>query len=440
MSRICIDFLAESFLFDTNNIKNFFRDYSDETIDAEITRYRQYIIEKAHDLSAFVFFKGNNTISFDSFSQMVPINTLKSVLLLADTVYLNDPLFALSEKHSEVTIAFAKATGQDISYKIQRNQLCDVLNYMKALQPAIGMDSIIFLPLSYFHEQKDDLDDWQKYHFEFPEKVLQYIHSQSYVCATIEQDGQLVPMRHRRPNKKSPLYVSFDGFEDGMFVRPMFFDKRFNPPLPVQRRTYTDHELINAVQEYPILCACHIIHELLQELSIIDELHATYITNSPFLTKLLNLCTSDNDVEHEVATMVKEITLPCLDSVELTDFLKIRKQAGTSYAAFQKSLRDDLRNVFITCEEDQRPSSIERLSHTIANFDSHNAANELSNERIIAIKDFGVSFINCAINTVTAETTLGRLISLFEGVSGGKRALRNLKENKYYFLSLLSQK
>ena len=153
MSHINYDFLSERLLF-SSHLEDEFAYLSDEELQNEIKRYREYVLTNMTNILAEASEKDNLiSITIESFSQRPDDNLLKQLALYVDQILISDPLFELTEEKSRSTEVMAQFYGMKTE-GVDRKRLADALRYMKQHTTLVVCDFVKFIPISLLHEEK----------------------------------------------------------------------------------------------------------------------------------------------------------------------------------------------------------------------------------------------------------------------------------------------
>ncbi|SDG19138.1 hypothetical protein SAMN04244560_01932 [Thermoanaerobacter thermohydrosulfuricus] len=113
MSNLIFDYLTESVLVDPRAIENGFSSFSNNDLEIELMKYRNYILKILHVLIDEI--KGaqrNLSVQVESLETKLPDQRLlKQFALYMDKVIIDDPLFKLSRPDSKAEKALNPYLG-----------------------------------------------------------------------------------------------------------------------------------------------------------------------------------------------------------------------------------------------------------------------------------------------------------------------------------------
>jgi hypothetical protein len=150
MGSIVFDFLTESFLFDENRIESAFAGQSDDEINAELRRYREFCLAHLGELEQEAL-RSKSALRVFAGVQRVSLRTLKQSAFYVEQYVLPDPLFVLTSESTHLDEGVRSYLGFQ-ERTLNRAELATVLRYLRALTPMVAHDFVRFLPVSYLFE------------------------------------------------------------------------------------------------------------------------------------------------------------------------------------------------------------------------------------------------------------------------------------------------
>lgn len=155
MGSIIYDFLNESFLFDPNLIADKYSSMSNDQLEEEVSRYREFALSKIQDLLNEMDPKKELRLfgSEDYFS----IDHLKQTALYLDQIIIPDPIFPFCRQQSEAAKTMAQYLGMPKKEGFDRPGLAYATQLMKDLRPMVASDYLKFFPVNYYLEPEEQL-------------------------------------------------------------------------------------------------------------------------------------------------------------------------------------------------------------------------------------------------------------------------------------------
>ena len=175
MGSITYDFLANSILFNDDEIENEFSSLNDNQLEKLLNDYREHCLTNNNDLINEV--KSNNsTLKVLSSIEEIPYDTLLQSSLYFDQYVIYDPLFRFTHTESETSKVISEYLRFE-SNGINRKDLAKTVKLLKKITPMVAADYVKILPISYnFEPPKDTPINFPINYYAdlLPEDIMQY--------------------------------------------------------------------------------------------------------------------------------------------------------------------------------------------------------------------------------------------------------------------------
>ena len=156
MSQKSLEYLCNSFLFDSLSRANGYNMYSDDDIYDELQKYREYIISNMDEIRGEVRNDCNKlNVCIESCKELPTEDMYKQLILYMDQVVIPDPLFDLAEPKSSFSEAAGQLMGLKRQEKVNKKKLSNLVDYIVCITPLINAGFVVMAPISRIHERKE---------------------------------------------------------------------------------------------------------------------------------------------------------------------------------------------------------------------------------------------------------------------------------------------
>ncbi len=381
------DFLLDSFLFDDDRLEDGFRQESEEELEKELNRYREYCIANATAMEEEVRAR-RSVLKMVVPTGGMPASLLKQGGLYVEQYVVDDPLFRLGYRRGPEGDAAAQMMGFG-ERTAKREEIVEAVRYLKQITPMVAADYVKVLPFSLLFEPPS------KVPIRVPDSSLEvseavkWLQERATIHPVEAEDGRVTVL----PSKPSlaprgRIAVRFDGTDDiypfqYMQMQVLDVDKdsrRFraamNPERP-DRRTF-EHWKVQSVRS-----AAENYHRRLGiAAQVAASLDAAQVVQTPLEFSLLKrIYGIDHTLQVEVADALLRIELPFLEGLSAEAIMSVRRDYGEEFANFRVELERQLRE-FATMDDQQAIAKRAReVAHELGTVQARHLENELKTLR-----------------------------------------------------------
>ncbi len=464
MSHINYDFLTESFLFNDKNIQNGFKDYSDNQIRSELSKYREYILSNMDSIrSEIVLDNRKIKVTIESFDSRPSEDYLKQLVLYIDCVLIADPLFELTENKSDASEVISEYMGMKKHKEIDIATLCEALKYMKNSTPFIVCDFVKFIPTSLIHETPSDIPivyDGNGFRESLPEHLMALIKHKLDVRNIIRGDDGLIITAYEPLKNGTMLYLSFPEIKNRsgeiVFYQKMepvgaidangHFNAVFYSP-----KSITDYEFAVWLEQSRNRASLQLFEDTVKEYSFASGFNSMYLTSSELKAQILSSLYGDSP-RADIANLAMRLNLPVIDQADLITILDIREKYGESFKNFRVNLGNELIKLRGINDVNTLKNRLDEMSYQIyetninaIDKDIRRITNSIKIDGGIITGSLLASCIgnypgSVASSAVSLTGICSGLFVLVKGMSSSLKELVNIKDKPEYFLWKLDKK
>lgn len=351
MGSINFDFLADSILFNNNEIDNLYSSLTDGELERLLNDYREHCLKNIDGLTEEVQ-KNKSSLKVLSSIEKLPYNTIKQSALYFDQFVIYDPLFALTNFKSKD----AEIMGEYLGYKnsgINRKEIANTAKLLKSITPMISADYIKMLPLSKAFEAPKKIPitlPKNYYADELPKEIMDFCRSKAVVRSMQKTSNgwSLLDKQDLTPG----IFINFQGLEknQGFIYNYMLqeFKKTDDPNMFTTKLQLADYPMDKETWNIWVFqsvnrSAMSIVDKVYYENLVANHLNATYLTDNIFTSELLikNLGAKES-IETSSASQFMNIKLPFLDKVDTDKLMDIRNYEADIFTNFRNELDKQL--------------------------------------------------------------------------------------------------
>lgn len=351
MSKNCLSFLLDSFLFLSECVAEGYSKYQDSEITSELEKYRNFVLENIENIQNEIKHTHDKlNISIETFNELPTKDVYKQLVLYMDQVVIPDPLFELTEERNPFSDTVGQYMGLQKTSGIERQKLTDVINYIKCIYPLIESGFVVMLPVSLMHEAPKEIGiNYSPTSFSdiIPTPILEFYRSIAKVHNLEKCDTGLRMDPGKPLMLGTQIYIDFpcEIKSNGCIYQYMLqevveYDEETRKAL---FRMYIpdtiDAPTFNAwVNQSINQAANHHFKEKYSELVLARKSGCMYLARSPLTAHILQMAIEKPSKDAELSTMALQLDLPVLSQLPITDILDIRKNYGEAFHNFRNEL------------------------------------------------------------------------------------------------------
>lgn len=448
MSKKCLLFLLESFLYSNECVESAYSKYLDSQIVSELQRYREFVLENAEDIQNEIKQTHEKlNVSIESFNSLPTEETYKQLVLYMDQVVIPDPLFELTETKNAFSDVVGEYMGLQKTPCIEREKLIDVIDYIKCIVPLIEGGFVVMLPISLIHEAPKELAvNYSPTSFSnvIPAPVLAFYRSIAKVY-NLEKCKNGLQMDPEKPLVLGTrIYIDFpdDIKSNGCIYQYMLqevveYDEdtkkallRMYIPDTIDVRTFNAwvNQSINQA-------ANHHFREKYSELVLARKSGCMYLSRSPLTAKILQMAIEKPSKDAELSSIALQLDLPVLNQLPVTDILEIRNNYGEAFHNFRNELNAKLIGLDAICDADAFRHQLDAISYELNNLQVKEVEKEyrkiIRSLKLDAVALTGSLIASYATGGITAIGAAGAFV---KGISDISKYYTDVRENNGLFL------
>lgn len=377
MGSVIYDFLADSLFCHQNSIDNCFRKETDNRIESELQKYRNFCIENYDNLINEINTRESFLKVFSS-TDTTSINLLKQTALYIDQFIIPDPLFKQTAPHTESSDATAKYLGYLENNTIDRLQLSKVGKYLREITPMIAGDYVKIFPLSYHFEAPKEIPinmpkDYNK--GILPDEIMNFFWNNVSVKSMEKSDtggwrvvdGKLYPCRSIVVNFKgddfisSMIYHLFE-VEFDKLNEDRTYTVRFNLPESIPEENYFNAWVMQSINS----ASKAYFDKIYIENYIASNLRSTYLCDNEFTSKLISQNYSTQDtIQTYTANQIINFELPFIDNIDIDKLMQVREFDANVFTNFRIELEKHFRELRTITDPVLLKTRTENIFHEI---------------------------------------------------------------------------
>jgi hypothetical protein len=386
MGSITYDFLADSILFDQDEINTSYASLTDNRLEQIVQDYRKHCIDNLESLTSEVT-NNKSALKVLSSIEKMPYAMLKQSALYFDQFVIYDPLFAESHQSSDTSQVLSQYLGFE-KKQFNRKKIVEAAKQLREITPMVASDFVKMLPLSYAFEppQQQFVTLPENYYADaYPPEIMNFCRERVTVKSMQQQDGKwrFLPQHDYTPG----LFIQFEelGRSEGFIYHYILqhIDK-----IDENNRGEGRMELA----EYPMdpdvwniwkfqsenRSAKDVVDEIKYENFIASKLKATYLTDNKFTSDLLiNRLSAEETVETSSASQFLNIKLPFLDDVNIEKLMHIRANDSDTFTNFRIELERQFRELRTITDPKELKQRQENIIHELGKVQVHKITQKL---------------------------------------------------------------
>lgn len=433
-------FLNDSFLFDQRLIRDEFRSLSDEVIQKELFRYREFCMSQMETLMGEVR-RDPSSLKLFSGVERTKFSLLKQSALYAHQYLIDDPLlhFSVHESNMGNTIG----TLFDIKKaSLDRANLVSTIHFLQRLAPMVKANFVKLLPVSVAFEPPPDIP------FTYSEDRFESMVPAAYRDVFLKRadvaslkkveggwttNGELFPSRAVRIAFRGHGREMIYFLADLQDAEPEDNGFRFSMQFP---NTPPDEARFEVwVQQSVNRSAGEIFNQTVAECLMTRDLEATFSTRSELLSELFDINPGARSLTADVANVFLKLNLPFIDTIDPEALMRVRQHEGEAFENFRTQLDKQLSGLRMISDPTELRIKAENAIHELTEIQVRDVENKFQ-----AVKDKARLNVATAITGLTAAIKtagLSLLAVAAAAVKGSDAFLEYRKEVKRhpaYFL------
>jgi len=444
MGSVTYDFLANSILFNDEEIDNEYSSLKDSQLEKILDDYRNHCLANIEDLTKEVT---NNKSSLKVLSSIekMPFEMLKQSALYFDQFIIYDPLFALTTPKSEATNVMSDYLGFEKN-GLNRKTIAETVKLLKAITPMIAADFVKILPLSKAFEPPKEIPitlPINYYADDLPKEIMNYCRERAIVQSMEQAD---IGWRILEKNDFTPgIFVNFEGFErnEGLIYNYFLqeFEKTEDPNKSLTKMKLADYPMDKKTWDIWVFQSINrsaktVVDKIYYENLVANNLKATYLTDNTFTSNLLtqNLSAKET-VETSSASQFMNIELPFLDQIDISKLMTIRTYEADIFTNFRIELERQFRELRTVTDPKEIQMRQENIIHELGYVQVRKINQKLNS---LKRKGFADALILVGGLAGTVQTAGWSLLASALATASGYKSYREYKdklvENPSYLL------
>lgn len=453
MSKKCLSFLLDSFLFLSDAVETNYSTYQELEMLSELKRYREYVLRNIEDIKSEIKHTHDKlNISVESFKKLPTEDLYKQLILYMDQVVIPDPLFELTEEQNPMSETVGEYMGLQKASPISREKLVDIINYIKCITPLIEANFVVRLPISLIHESPKEIAiKYSPTAFSdvIPSHILDYYRSivKVYNLEKCEYGLRMDSTKPLIPGTQ--IYVDFPDVMKSkghiyqyMLQEIVEFDEktgkaafRMHIPDTIDEQTFKVwvNQSINQSANYHF-------KEKYSEVVLAQKCGCMYLARSPLTAKILQFSMDAPTKDSELANLAMQFDLPVVDALPIADILEIRNNYGEAFHNFRNELNSKLIGLDSISDPDVLKRQLETISYELSNVQVKEVEKEYRKiSRTLKLDALALTGSLIASFATGGITAIGAAGAFVKGVSDVSKYYTDVKENNGFFLWQLNK-
>lgn len=453
MSKKCLDFLFNSFLYQFDSCENQYSGYSDAEITHEIELYREYVLGHIDEIQDEVNKETEKLNVCIESDRGLPEEALyKQLVLYMDQVIIPDPLFCQSEQKSASTEAFGRLLGFPTNSGISRHEICKAIENIRELVPLIEAGFVVMMPMSLMHEAPKNLPikySPNAFSDVLPADILKAYRDSAHVSNMKKQGARFVVSDSDPLTLGTSILIDFarDPFASGyayQFVESQIdeYDEESGEALMkfVLAKSISEPAFSAWVNQSINQAAKHHFESKYKEVIFSKQCGGMYLSRSDFTSRILKMMIERPSTEASLASLAMHMDLPVLSQLPLADLLSIRNNYGEAFHNFRNELNSKLINVDTFSDPAEIRRQLDRIAYELNNVQ----VKEVQKESRKILRTLGLDAVAFSGSLITSFATggltaVGAAGAFVKGVADVKKYCVEINENNGFFLWKLNK-
>jgi hypothetical protein len=391
MGSINYNFLADSLLFDAQQLEDNFANTAIKDLDSELGKYREFCIQTNAVLRSEI---SSDATSLNMFFDDPSASALQRAALYADKCVLEDPLVARSSK-----LVKQKGVEQilegDRDVVLDKIKIANAARKMKENMPLVAANFLKYFPASLSFEGPDEIpilgsDDG--FESALPEKILQQLKASADVTSLEMIDkGKFRVLKKNTPSRN--ISIDFDPLAFARQYGYVLFDSKLEivdeqkrlvraamrlgdpPPEALYYKSWVKQSINQAARQFYL--------RGLAAAQLASSLNCAYSTRSNLLFSVLPRTTdAESMMTSRKADLFMNLEVPFLEGLSAQDLVRLRTDEGEAFTNFRVALDIKLQSL----QELDDPEKANILAKQFLYEMNYGGANDLKN-KLKSVKD-----------------------------------------------------
>ena len=448
MSKICLNFLRNSFLYSYDLCEKMYVGYSDIEILNELQKYREFVIDNYLSIKSKIKTENKKLNTYvESFQKLPGQDLYRQLILYMDQIIIPDPVFEQTEVKTSFSKTMSEFMGMSKDDGFNRESLVKSINYIREIGALIDNDFIVMLPMSFMHESPKDIPvrySPNAFSDEIPADILNYYRSIAHVYNLEKCDSGLRLDRKKALSLGTAILIDFEGqgrnsssIYQYMEQEIVDLDKktgrykaRMFVPDSIDRQTFEVwvNQSINQ-------SANHHFEDRYKELVFSKQCGCMYLTQSALTSKVISMCLEKPSVESQLASLAMNIDLPITDPIPLHELISIRNNYGEAFHNFRTELNEKLLSIDSLTDSELIQRELDKISYELMNTQVEEVSKEYR-KIMRTLKLDALAMVGSLIATIPTGglTAVGCAAAFVKGLSDVGKYFTDVHENNGFFL------
>ncbi len=452
MSKKSLEYLKNSFLFNSTSLDNKYSMYSDNDLYNELQKYREYILSNVDTIQGEIRNDYNKlNICIESCKELPTEDMYKQLILYMDQVVIPDPIFNLAEPKSSFSEATEKLIGFTTHEKVNKNNLCDLIDYIVCITPLIDAGFVVMVPLSRIHERAEIPILYSPTAFSdvIPKNILDYYRSIAHVKNLEPTEKGLIVVDEESLHLGTRILIEFTD-EDCLtghiyqyWITKIFdYDEKsgkakfgYRPADSISKREFAAW-INQSVNQAANTC----FDKIYKELIFSKMCGCMYLTQSNIVSKTLNMVIDQPSKEAELATMGLSIDLPITNRILMQDLISIRSNYGDAFQNFRTELNSKLLSLDSCSDAESLRRKIDAISYELNTIQVQEVEKEYRKiSRTLKLDLVSMTGSLIASFATGGITAIGAACAFVKGFTDVSKYFTDVHEHNGYFLWKLNR-
>lgn len=453
MSKICLNFLRNSFLYSYDLCDKMYTGYSDIEILNELQKYRKFVIDNFLSIKSEI--KTDNkklNTCVESFQKLPGQDLYRQLILYMDQVVIPDPVFEQTEVKTSLSKTMGEFMGMSKYDRFNRKSLIKSINYIREIGELIDNDFIVMLPMSLMHESPKDIPvrySPNAFSDQIPVSILNYYRSIAHVYNLEKCDSGLRLDRKKTLSLGTAILIDFEGQEHNSSGIYQYMEQeivdldektgrykaRMFIPDSIDRQTFElwVNQSINQ-------SANHHFEDRYKELVFSKQCGCMYLTQSDLTSKVISMCLEKTSVESQLASLAMNIDLPITDPIPLHELISIRNNYGEAFHNFRTELNEKLLAIDSLADSELIQRELDKISYELINTQVEEVSKEYR-KIMRTLKLDALAMVGSLIACIPTGglTAVGCAAAFVRGLSDVGKYFTDVHENNGFFLWKVSK-
>lgn len=446
MSQLIYDFLKDSFFYEDKYIEDEYSSVTDEEIEKEFIRYREYILKNIEKLQEEITLYANQ-IKIFNVDKYIDFSKIRQMSFYLDQVIISDPLFKISTPNNLNQDVFSEYLGVKKENGIDRKELINTIKIFQRAEILVETTYLKFFPASYFFELKSKiplLHTETQFSDVLPQNIMN-LYYENVQLRTFKKNGPYLTVNKNfeRDRTLEVVFKNDDTVCTNMYnlleQEIISYDEKtkiaqvvMSLPDTTPSKEAFDNWVFQSINQSAI---AH-FKKISYDINLCMNLNAQYITTSSFVDTLLkNEFDAQSDIKSYVSNLMLNFDLNFFEDIDIKDLMAIRRNDGEEFEVFRRELEKQLRDIKNEEDISKIKSKIEDVKHELEEVQIASINSKIKKIKRKTSIDFAIGTAGLGASFLTGGlSTFATLIALFNGYKTYNEYQDEIKENPSYFL------